>query len=104
MKRIIPFLLCFAFATASTAQIFSENIGTPVGTTSIASYTCWQNNGLLTFSNAGAMYTYAGMMLNKKLIEEKFNYKIPRWLIHANMILLKEGSAFCFRKGHWTET
>jgi len=36
-------------ATAQTT-IFSENMGTPAATTSIASYTGWQNNGVLTFS------------------------------------------------------
>ncbi len=36
-------------ATVQTT-IFSENMGTPAATTSIASYTGWQNNGVLTFS------------------------------------------------------
>jgi hypothetical protein len=50
-------LCCFitiginAFAQTT---IFSENIGTPSGTTTIAAYTGWQNNGVLTFSNGGA--------------------------------------------------
>lgn len=39
----------FARVNAQTT-IFSENVGTPSGTTAIASYTGWQNFGTLTFT------------------------------------------------------
>jgi len=44
----------FLFSGISSVKgqvtIFSENMGTPAATTAIASYTGWQNNGVLTFS------------------------------------------------------
>lgn len=43
-------LLAIAGVASQAATIFTENIGTPGGTTAIASYTGWQNNGVLTFS------------------------------------------------------
>jgi hypothetical protein len=43
----------FGLAQAQTT-IFSENLGTPAATTTIAAYTGWQNNGVLTFSNGGS--------------------------------------------------
>ncbi|GAB2835347.1 T9SS type A sorting domain-containing protein [Ferruginibacter profundus] len=51
-------LVCYCISLGlngfSQTTIFSENIGTPAGTTSIAAYAGWQNNGVLTFSNGGA--------------------------------------------------
>lgn len=46
-------LLSYCLGTAQTT-IFSENVGSPGGTTAIASYTGWQNQGTLTYSNGGA--------------------------------------------------
>lgn len=40
-------------AAANADLVFSENIGVPSGTTAIASYTGWQNNGTLTFTGSG---------------------------------------------------
>jgi Bacterial Ig domain len=41
------YAIAVGFQVAATV---SENIGTPAGTTPIASYTGWQNNGVLTFT------------------------------------------------------
>lgn len=56
LKIILPLLFCLTSFTGIVAQttIFSENIGTPSGTTTIAAYSGWQNNGVLTFTNGGA--------------------------------------------------
>ncbi len=35
-------------------SVFSENLGVPGGTTSIAAYSGWQNNGAYTFTSGGA--------------------------------------------------
>jgi hypothetical protein len=47
------FLLFDSLYCFSQSTIFSENIGSPSGTTAISSYTGWQNNGTLTFSSGG---------------------------------------------------
>jgi hypothetical protein len=47
-------VLCLLNSTLAQTTIFSENIGIPTGTTTIAAYTGWQNNGVLTFNNGGA--------------------------------------------------
>jgi len=44
------FLLSGISSVNGQVTIFSENMGTPSATTAIASYTGWQNNGVLTFS------------------------------------------------------
>ena len=56
MKRIFTILLCSVLASFNTfgqTTIFSENIGTPSGTTAISANT-FQNSGTLTYSNGGA--------------------------------------------------
>ena len=55
MKKIKLFLLtiCITLIPSllySQVTIFSENFGTPAATTSVATYTGFQNNGLLTFA------------------------------------------------------
>src|SRR5689334_14185428 len=55
--RFLLLFICFSITGISSfcqTTIFSENIGSPSATTTIASYTGWQNNGILTFSNGGA--------------------------------------------------
>lgn len=54
---LIALTLALGASSARAATIFSENIGTPSGTTAINSYTGWQNNGTLTFSGTGDVRT-----------------------------------------------
>jgi hypothetical protein len=72
LRFLLPLLfLGIVVNGISQTTIFSENIGGPTATTTIAAYTGWQNNGVLTFSNGGvalpadvrntsASTTYAG--------------------------------------------
>lgn len=61
-------VLCFVLSGYCFGQvtIFSENMGSPSSTTAIASYTGWQNNGILTFTgttdvrNTGPSSGYTG--------------------------------------------
>lgn len=43
--------------TFSQTPLFTENCGTPTGTTSITAYTGWQNNSTLTFSGTADLRT-----------------------------------------------
>jgi len=55
LNFLLPVLFSGILLTATgQSTIFSENIGVPAGTTTIAAYTGWQNNGVLAFSNGGA--------------------------------------------------
>lgn len=48
------FLLAFSSSLVAQTTIFSENVGTPSGTTLISlPYTGWQNYGVLTYSGTG---------------------------------------------------
>ncbi len=70
-NRILAGFICtvvfmFIGFQSFSATVFSENIGSPGGTTAIASYTGWQNNGVLTFTgtadvrNTGPSSGYSG--------------------------------------------
>lgn len=50
---IVSFLSIFSNNISAQVVIFSENVGTPSGTPSIALYTGWQNYGTLTYIGSG---------------------------------------------------
>lgn len=52
-SSLLLILLACSSTIGLSQVIFSENIGSPSGTTAITSYTGWQNNGVLTFSGSG---------------------------------------------------
>lgn len=54
----LPFLAVPRVKAQTT--IFSENVGSPSGTTAITSYTGWQNNGTIAFSGTGDVRTTTG--------------------------------------------
>ncbi len=55
MKKLLLsiFALTTIISEAQVTTVFSENVGSPAGTTVYASYTGWQNNGTLTFTGTG---------------------------------------------------
>ena len=53
LALILGFIFLGFPQAKAQVTIFSENMGSPTGTTTIASYTGWQNQGLLTYSNGG---------------------------------------------------
>ncbi len=57
MKKVLQILILILMPLFTMAQttIFTENCGNPAATTSAATYTGWQNNGVLTYT-ASATY------------------------------------------------
>jgi hypothetical protein len=55
MKKLLLSIFTFAsiVTQAQVTTVFSENIGSPTGTTVYTAYTGWQNNGTLTFTGTG---------------------------------------------------
>ena len=53
LALILGFIFLGFPQAKAQVTIFSENMGTPTGTTAIASFTGWQNQGVLTYSNGG---------------------------------------------------
>jgi hypothetical protein len=55
MKKLLLSLLALSsiLTQAQVTTVFSENVGSPTGTTTYALYTGWQNNGTLTFTGTG---------------------------------------------------